>query len=199
MTPTTSVVPRLASVGLVLALAACGGASKPHVETVSTTSAALTAQGEQAPAGKTSAEQWAEAKIAKENVAPKRAADGLDPLSEGAALEAAAIPKIERTDKKQLRAKSRGDLDAALSVMKSASTVDEAVTKLTARLGKTTWVENGTKRVWVAPEGARCHRLVLEGDGSVHVETVAKSDAIRLTTTVKQDPCTGEIERGGTN
>jgi hypothetical protein len=166
---------------------------------VSTTSA-LVSSDPRDQAGKTAAEQWAEAKVAKETASsptPKR--EGFDPLSEGAALEAAAIPKIERTEKKLLRAKSRGDLDAALSVVKTASTVDEAVTKLTTRLGKTTWVENGNRRVWVAPDGSRCHRLVLDGDGAVHVETVAKADAIRLTTTVRQNPCTGEIERGGAN
>lgn len=181
-------------------VAACASGEKPRAETVSTTSAALTKADE--PSRPSTAEQWAEAKIAKETAKagePKKATEGLDPLSEGASLEAASIPKIEFSDKKQVRAKSRGELDAALSVMKSAASVDEAVTKLTARLGKVSWTENGSRRVWVANEGARCHRLVLEGDGSVSVETVAKKDAIRLTTTVRQDPCTGEIQRGGTN
>lgn len=181
-------------------LVGCASGEKPRAETVSTTSAAMTKAEE--PAATTTAEQWAEAKIAKENAKTgetKKATEGLDPLSEGASLEAASIPKVEFTDKKQVRAKTRGELDAALSVMKTAASVEEAATKLTARLGKVSWTENGSKRVWVANEGARCHRLVLDGDGSVNVETVAKKDAIRLTTTVRQDPCTGEIVRGGTN
>jgi hypothetical protein len=187
-----------------LALVACGSAPKPEAETArtKTTSAALTAEGSDtpAPAEKTAAEKWAESKVAKEDAKVARpAGEGLDPLSEGAALEAANIPKIERTDKKLVRAKSRGDLDAALSVVKAAATVEEAVTKLTTRLGKVSWTENGSKHVWIANDGARCHRLILEGDGSVHVETVAKQDVNRLTTTVRQNLCSGEIERGGTN
>lgn len=192
----------LASLGCVAVVslsAACASnpaSQRPASEPVRTTSAALS---EDKPNEKTAAEAWAEAKIAKENetAKPRPTGEALDPLSEGAALEAANIPKIEKTDKKLVRSKTRGELDAALSVVKTASTVDEAATKLTARLGKVSWTENGSKRIWVALEGNRCHRLVLEADGSVNVETVAKSDVIRLTATVRQDPCTGEIERGG--
>lgn len=185
------------------ALAACASAPKPEGETArtKTTSAAMTVEGaEPAPAEKTAAEKWAESKVAKEDAKVARpAGEGLDPLSEGAALEAANIPKIERTEKKLVRAKSRGELDAALSVVKTAASVEEAVTKLTARLGKVSWTENGSKHIWIANDASTCHRLILEADGSVHVETVAKKDMNRLTTTVRQNLCTGEIERGGAN
>ena len=136
---------------LVLGIMTGCAAEKPRVEAVSTTSAAMTKAEE--PASATSAEQWAEAKVAKESAKgaeAKKVTEGLDPLSEGASLEAASIPKIERTDKKQVRAKTRGELDAALSVVKTAASVEEAATKLTARLGKVSWTENGSKRVWVA-------------------------------------------------
>lgn len=182
-----------------LVLAACGGAQKPAVQSAETTSASIAqAQTVEAPAPKSAAEAWAESKVAKDDAAPRTGTrEALDPLSEGAAMEAASIPKIEKTDKKLLRPKSRGELDAALSVVKTAASVDEAATKITARIGKPSWTENGQKRIWVAMDGARCHRLVLEGDGSVSLETVAKKDVIRLTTTARQDPCTGDIEKGG--
>ncbi len=199
--PITSLLPvaLLASA----ALAACASAPKPEAETArtKTTSAAITASGDEPAASeKTAAERWAESKSAKDDTKVARpAGEGFDPLSEGAALEAANIPKIERTDKKLVRGKSRGELGAALDVVKTAATVEEAVTKLTSRLGKVSWTENGSKHIWIANDASTCHRLILEADGSVHVETVAKKDMIRLTTTVRQNPCTGEIERGGTN
>jgi hypothetical protein len=98
--------------------------------------------------------------------------------------------------RERLGGKSRGDLDAAIGLVKSASTVEEAQKKLTVRLGKPTWTENGQKRVWVANDGSRCHRLVLEQDGSVSVDTAAKSDWNMLSALAKQNACTGEIKRG---
>jgi hypothetical protein len=177
-----------------LSLLACGGAPKPVVDTTTTTAAPVPKED----SNKTAAEKWAESKMDKE-VAEAKAAprEGLDPLSESGALEAAAIPKIELTAKKELRAKSRGDLDAAAGLVKSASSVDQAVAKLTTRLGKPTWTENGQKRVWVAAEGARCHRLVLDADGSFSVEAASASEWSMLSALASQNPCTGEIKRGG--
>jgi hypothetical protein len=177
---------------LLLGLAACASAPKPAVATATTTAAEVKPDD-----GKTAAERWAESKMDKEEASMKAGPrEALDPLSESGALEASMIPKVELTPKKELRGKSRGDLDAAIGLVKSASTVEEAQKKLAVRLGKPTWVENGHKRVWVAADGARCHRLVLEEDGNVSVETAAKDDWTMLSALAKQNPCTGEIKRG---
>jgi hypothetical protein len=182
-----------ASLSVVGSLVGC--ASTPPASAPSTT-AAVAQAADVAPAQTPSADPKAALEAAPRASAP---GESFDPLAEGAAFEAANIPKVEATDKKLLTAKSRQDLDAAFTAAQAASSVDEAVTKLTTRLGKATWVENGTKRIWVAVDGPRCHRLILEGDGSLHVETLAKTDVVRLTATVRQDPCTGAIERGGLN
>jgi hypothetical protein len=189
---------RLAALPAALVLVACAGSSpKPAAEPgpTSTTSAALTA--EQPKDGKTAAEKWAESKMEKEAVqakaSPKDAA-AIDPLAD----DSSAIPKVELTPKGELRGKGRGDLDAAINLVKTAATVDEASKKLVTRLGKPTWIENGQKRVWVANDGNRCHRLVLEADGTVSVETSAKTDWTMLGAMAKQNACTGEIQKGST-
>lgn len=185
--------------GSSLLVVACGGAQSP--EATRTTSAALTVEhtDEAAPAEKSSAEKWAEQKVLADAKNAKTSGDdakGGDPLAVNDALEEASIPKVEATPKNQLRAKSRGELDAALRLLDGAASVDEAAKKLTARLGKPTWTENGTRRIWVAAAGAQCHRLVLSPDGTAEVETASKGDLRMLTATAKQDPCTGEIKRG---
>lgn len=180
-----------------LALLACG--SSQTASATRTTSAALTVEADGEPAGPTTAEKWAEEKVladAKLAGGGARASGGGDPLAVDGALEDASIPKIERASAKELRAKGRSDLDAGMALVKSSSSVDDAVKKLTVRLGKPTWTENGARRIWVAAAGAQCHRLVLEADGSVEIETASKSEWRLLAATAKQNPCSGEIKRG---
>ena len=178
--------------------AACG-ASNATSQT-GTTSAALTSDSAEKKAEPSAAEKWAEAKVAADAKQAKASGEKQtsgDPLAmQNDAMEAAAIPKIEMTPARQVRAHSRGELDSAMGVMKSAATVDEAAKKLTARLGKPTWTENGNRRIWVANAGAQCHRLILEADGSAEVETASKTEWRMLSATAKQNPCTGEIKRG---
>lgn len=189
-------------------LAACGSAQKP--DPAATSSAALTsAESANANANastKSAAEEWAEKKIAAEAEAAKKEAreprEALDPLAMGSELEESSIPKTEITPASQVRAKSPAELNAALAVVKSESSVEGAAQKLTHRLGKPTWTEapksaeNAKRRVWVANTGATCHRLVLEADGTVEVESASKTEWRMLTASARQNPCTGEIKRG---
>src|SRR3954471_24875375 len=128
---------------LVLALVLAGWASAPKAP-VETSSATVTPPKE----------DEAPAPVEKEQ--PREA---LDPLAVGGALEAASIPKIEQTPSKELRPKSRADLEAAMSMVKNESTLDGAVKRVTQRLGKATWTEDGKKRIWVAKDGKACHRF----------------------------------------
>ena len=187
--------------------AGCAGAPKPAAANAQTTSASPnderqgtveTANDDTATASseKTAAEKWAEGKIEVNAKNAARTKTDFDPLAMNDELEAAAIPKIVMTDAKALRAKSRADLDASVALVRTESSVEGAAKKLVARLGKPTWTENGSKHVWVANAGAQCHRLVLDTDGSVEVETVAKGKWHMLAATASQNLCTGEIKRG---
>lgn len=179
-------------------LAACG--STQTAEQTRTTSAALTVEASpNAKNAPSAAEKWAEDKVKEEEKNAKRSgvtAKGGDPLAMNDALEDSAIPKVEMTPAREVRGKSRGDLDAAMGLLKSESSVDGAAKKLTVRLGKPSWTEDGSKRIWVAAAGAQCHRLVLEADGTAEIETASKSEWRMLTATARQNPCTGEIKRG---
>jgi len=191
---------------LSLVLAACASAQKP--ETTAASSAALTsaesADGNTSANTKTAAEEWAEKKIAAEAETAKKEAprEALDPLAMGSELEESSIPTTEITPPGQVRAKSPAELNAAIGIVKSASSVEEAAQKLTQRLGKPTWTEapkgseSAKRRVWVANGGASCHRLVLEADGSVELESASKNEWRMLTASARQNPCTGEIKRG---
>jgi hypothetical protein len=158
---------------------ACASSPKPEPkEPVASTSSALSAN---------------EPKKEEAKESPREA---LDPLSVGTEMEASSVPKVEQTPAKELRAKSRGDLAAAVGIVQSEKTFDGAVKKLTARLGKPTWIENGKRRVWIAKEGKQCSRFVLDVDGEVTVETADASDWRMLSATAQQNACTGEIRRG---
>ena len=177
----------------------CG--STQSASAARTTSAALTVEADPATTkkeDKTAAEKWAEQKALSDANAKSASGDkeGMDPLAMNDALEASSIPKIEKTPARQLRAKSRTDLDAALALLHTESSVDGAAKKLEIRLGKPSWVENGRRRIWIAPAGAQCHRLILEPDGSALVETASTSEWRMLSATARQNPCTGEIRRG---
>jgi hypothetical protein len=91
---------------------------------------------------------------------------------------------------------ARGFRRQASATIPKESSVDGAAKKLTTRLGKPSWTENGSKRVWVATGGAQCHRLVLEPDGTAEVETASKTEWRMITATARMNPCTGEIKRG---
>mgnify|MGYP001123126901 CR=1 FL=1 len=196
---------KLASVASILglALAACSSSTPEPVVASSTTLTSADAREAQ-PKAKTAAEDWAEKKVAaelaNEPIAPSR--DGADPLAIDSELEESSIPHMEITPAGQVRKKSPGELNRAIGLVKSASTLEGAVKKLTQRLGKPSWTEapksspNAKRRVWVAPAGNQCHRLVLEADGAVQVETASKSEWRMLTASARQNPCTGEIKRG---
>jgi len=196
---------------LCIVLASCASAQKP--EPTASSAAALTSAEEASPSAppssKTAAEDWAEKKVAAEAETAKKEAreprEALDPLAMGSDLEESSIPKTELTPAGQLRAKSPAELNAALGVVKSESSVEGAAQKLTQRLGKPTWTEapksaeNAKRRVWVANAGATCQRLVLEADGSVELDSASKTEWRMLTASARQNPCTGEIKRGITD
>lgn len=180
-------------------LAGCASTPKPEP------AAAPTLTSAEAPDARSPIEKWADAKAAAAPVesSPKHEArESLDPLDVGSELEASAIPTIEMTPANQVRGKSPSELNAAVSLVKSAASVDDAAQRLTQRLGKPNWTEapkssvNAKRRIWVATGAAQCHRLVLESDGSVDVESVSKSEWQTMTASARQNPCTGEIKRG---
>lgn len=189
----------LGAASLSLSLLACG--STQTGEQARTTSAAITVEAPTQKAAPSEAEKWAEQKVKEEAQKEKAkssggAQKGGDPLAMDDALEESNIPKIELTPAREVRGKSRGDLDAAVGLLQGETSVDGAAKKLTVRLGKPSWTENGSKRVWVAMAGAQCHRLVLEPDGTAEVETASKTEWRMITATARMNPCTGEIKRG---
>jgi hypothetical protein len=169
---------------------ACGG---PSVGVASPSAASVVAAPE-APVEKTA--EKAGAAHAAPASAPAPAKESLDPLSVGGDLEAAAVPKIVQTPAKELRPKSRADLEAAMALLKRETTLEGAAKKVTARLGKPTWIEGDKKRVWIAKDGKSCHRFVLDADGQADIETASTSEWRMLTALAKQSACTGEIKRG---
>ncbi|MBX3188344.1 MAG: hypothetical protein KF819_15105 [Labilithrix sp.] len=185
----------LAVVAVAAATFACGGAPKSPVEAAQAEPAAPIEKIASREDMKTAAEKWAEEKSKTETASVKGKSGG-DPLDVGAELDAASVPKVEHTPKKELRGQSRAAFDAAMGVVKQAKTVDDAAAKLVARLGKPTWIEDGRKRVWVAKDRGQCHRLVLDSDGSVEVETAGAEEWRMLSALAQQSPCTGEIKRG---
>lgn len=181
----------LASFGL----GACGSAQGPSPSS----------PAEKAESGKTAAEEWAERKaiVEAEQVRhARRDPRSADPLAMNSELEESAIPKTDITPKSQVRAKSPGELNAAMSDVKAASSVEGAAKRLTARLGKPTWIESpkgqekSKRRVWVSRVGNQCHRLVLDSDGTALVETASQTEWRMLAATARQNPCSGEIKRG---
>ena len=156
-------------------LVACGGSPAP-VGVTTPSSAAIPA--------------------APKAVAVEAPKESLDPLAIDSKLEASCVPTVVQTPAKELRPKSRGDLASAMALLKNESTPEGAVKRVTARLGKPTWIENGKKRVWVAKDGKSCHRFVLDADGQADVETASATDWRMLSALAQQNACTGEIRRG---
>lgn len=189
-----------------LVLVGCASAQRPEPAASATPTAAKEPASEEATS-KTAAELWAEKKVAAETESAKKKekrepGEALDPLAMGSELEEASIPVTAITPRRQIRAKSPGELVAAMGLVRSASSVEDAAKKLTVRLGNPSWTEaprgaeGAKRRIWVATVGGQCQRLVLEADGSVELETAAKTERRMLSASARQNPCTGEIERG---
>jgi hypothetical protein len=194
-------------------LAACASAQKPErtASSVAITSAEKQPEAkdsereaEASPkAAQTTAEQWAEKKVSADpdgtKAAPREAGD---PLAMNSEIEESSIPKVDLTPASQVRPHSPGELNASVGLVASASSVDEAAKKLTQRLGAPSWIESlkgsdAKRRVWIAPAGPmKCQRLVLEPDGTVDVETSSKTEWRMLAASARQNPCSGEIQRG---
>lgn len=202
-----SSISTLLAAAFVSSLVACGGSAQNAEPKTATSSAALTSAEAGEPSKKTAAEEWAEKKVAAESAAakgkePAKKAESADPLAMNSELEESSIPNVEITPAKQVRGKSPAELNAAMGVVKSASSVDGAAKKLTERLGKPSFVESpkgndqAKRRIWVAASGNQCQRLVLEMDGSVELETASKTEWRMLSASARQNPCTGEIKRG---
>jgi hypothetical protein len=162
-----------------VALAACSSPPKPAVNPTAITSAPVE------PAATTTTAASKPASAPQED--PHAI---LDPLALSGSL---SLPKIERTPKNQLRANSRGDLDAALAMAEKQKSVEAASSALVKRLGKPTWTEDGKRQVWVAATGDGCYRLVLEPDGSLEIDGAKKDQKMTLAPGTTQDMCTGEI------
>lgn len=183
-----------------LALVVACGKPEPKTAATETTSADLPAPEGHDEAGRarTEGDKGAALGATEKAAAPADDASATsgDPLATDATLEAGSVPKIERTPAKEIRPKTRGMLDAAMKAAQSAKDIDGAVKMINARVGKPTWVENGQRRVWIASEKTQCHRLVLEMDGSLALETEPTSEWKMLSALTKQNACTGEIKRG---
>jgi hypothetical protein len=185
-----------------LSLVACGSSQKPADAPTGSSKSALSSSSSSSseesaePKTKTAAEEWAEKKVQADTNAKTAPRESGDPLAMNSDVEAASIPKIDMTPAKELRAKSKGDLYAAVALMRSATSVEDAAKKITGRLGKPTWTENGQKHIWVVTAGPKCHRLVLTPDGEANVEDASKTEWRGLSALAQQNPCTGEIKRG---
>ncbi len=183
--------------GLVAFGVACGSA--PKSESVTPATPALTSHSEAAPEQpehedeKTPAERWAEKRSREEADATPTSTAALDPLSTSDATEKG--PTIEMTPAREIRRKTKGDLEQALKLAEGASNVTEETNRLVARLGKPNWTEGGSRRVWVAREGAQCHRLVFEMGGALEIETVSSTESRMLSGVSRQNACTGKVER----
>jgi hypothetical protein len=201
------------------ALVACGGGASsvasppavagaaPDTEAVATVTQAASVSDAR-PNARVADDEGARARASSDEATPSTTASpgaagapgapaNLDPLSIDGELEAATIPKVVKTPNGELRKKSRSDLDAALAVAKRQESVDSAIAAIVRRVGKPSWVEaDGLRHVWVAPERGKCHRLVLDSDGSLELETADDSEWKLLSAMARQKLCSGDIERG---
>jgi len=106
-----------------------------------------------------------------------------------------ALPRIVFTPKRELRHNGASDLKEAFAIAMRQAGTEAAATKLTKRLGKPNWVENGQKRVWVVGDAQQCQRLILNGDGSVDLDGAPRSAWTMLSTFARQNICSGQVER----
>jgi hypothetical protein len=188
---------RSAALSLVVALAGCAGVQRNEL-------VATPASDDD----KSTAELWAERKVAAELAAekgmPRRevAASEKDPLAVHSAIEQQAIPITEVTPTSEVRGKQPSELNVAFAQLPNARSVDGAITMFTRMLGKHSWTEaprtapNAKRYVWIAKVTGQCHRLVLEPDGSAEIETIQESEWRMVAGAVRQNACTGEIKHG---
>jgi hypothetical protein len=106
-----------------------------------------------------------------------------------------ALPQIVFTPRGELRRNGAADLKDAFALATKEAAPETAAAKITKRLGKPTWVENGAKRVWVVGDGQGCQRLVLRADGSVDLDGAPRSEWQMLSTFARQNTCSGEIQK----
>ncbi len=111
-----------------------------------------------------------------------------------AAESAEPLPKIAFTPEAELRKNTKAKLEAALKSIKRVTTPAAAAAGLTSALGKPTWIEDETKKVWVATDNFGCSRIVLDEDGAVNFESMRSTESKTLSSTARQNLCTGKIE-----
>lgn len=131
-----------------------------------------------------------EAPAATPAASPKEATPVEQPAP---AAEEAPLPKIDFTPANELRANTRAKFNSALASVKRMTNASTVTSTLTRTLGKPTWIENDTKRVWVTKD-TDCVRLVQQEDGSVDLEIMRFSESKMISPTKRQNLCTGEIE-----
>lgn len=194
---------------LLLSVAITGCASAPQSASPVTSPSAAAPEAPAAPPAaedeapveapsQSAAEAWAEKKAhAEESAAPESSGSaGADPLAVGDTLASASTTKIELTNARELRRKTRRDLEDGQKIVEKATTFEEAVQKLGTRLGKPNWIESGKKRVWVVTEGTQCYRLMLDADGSTETDTASTTESRMLSALSQQNPCTGAVQNG---
>lgn len=125
--------------------------------------------------------------------APSGDITALDPLALGALEDNA--PKTVVTPTKSLRTLSRADLSAALAMGQRQSSVDAAVAAIKKRIGAPKWVEENRHFVWIAPAGGSCHRLVVDANGSLDIDTMPTTEWTSLTALTQRNECSGETRR----
>jgi glucose/arabinose dehydrogenase len=175
---------KLGKVIACLMLAGCGAAPSAPATSVTNNSASVpAAEGPSQPA---TAAQPEAAKPA----APTATAD-----QQAAADDAPELPKIVFTPPSELRTNTRAKLESALKSTKGQTTANGVASILTRSLGKPTWIENDSKRVWVANDATQCVRIVLHEDGSTDLEKMRTTESKNLARSVRQNLCTGQIEK----
>jgi hypothetical protein len=198
---------------LLVTFCLAGCASTPKTDATALTAGTLARGPKEASASeadeRSGAERWADEQAkkdaereAREMRESKKGSTALDPLETGGEIEESSIPNVTLTPSGKLRAKTLGDLRAALGMVRETGTLEAAVKTFSDRLGPPTWVEspkgsdNAKRRVWVSASGSRCHRLVLEPDGAMEIDSASKTEPRMLSASARQNPCTGEITRG---
>lgn len=121
---------------------------------------------------------------------------GADPMAIGEAMAAGPSTNVVLTPARQIRSKTVRDLEEGHQLAQKTETFDDAMKKLTVRLGKPNWVENGRKNVWVVRDATHCYRLILESDGSIETEKVVADEVRMLSALSQQNLCTGVVVNG---
>lgn len=171
---------KLASTLACLVFVGCASAPQAPPASLTAASVASPATETAKPAGDTKSE------------APVAAPPAEKPAA--APSEAEVLPKIAFTPETELRKNTKQKLEAALKSIKRVTTAAAATSGLTAALGKPTWIEDETKKIWVATDAFGCSRIVLDDDGTVNFESMRSTESKTLSSTSRQNLCTGKIE-----